>query len=149
VGHNDDGTTELFVIGQDFNVWHTKADLYGGHGEWQNLGAPPLSPGPDPDWGTAFGDPNIKIFRLRLLSSVTQSHLMQLLAVGPDGDLWLISQVQENENIWSSWLPLGGEDIALAVMEINFEGMLEVFALTRGGLVWHRRQIGGNWTDWS
>jgi len=135
LARNQDGRLEVFVVREDFTVWHRWQRTAGG--EWSDWGS----------LGTRPGDGTVG----PLAVGVNADERLELFAADHDGAVWHIWQVAPNKD-WSQWKSLGkpgGHPAPLgSALAKNQDGRLEVFTVDLDGAVWHAWQVAPN-KDWS
>jgi len=126
VGRNSDGRLELFVTGDDGNLYHM----------WQLA--------PNSGWSTwvALTTPlTIELFGLGTVSNDSSGSL-RVLTIGADGALWTIAQSVPS-NGWGNWRfldgapraqALNGDQIPAASLQAN--GIFSAFVLGEDGNIW-------------
>jgi hypothetical protein len=138
VGSNQDGRQELFVLGDDGNVWQIwQTAPNGGWSEWRKLGQPAV--------GIRRRD--------RIAWASNEDHRQELFAMGQDDSLWHAWQLAPNVG-WSDWRSLGKprdsfdgseppkpRDLGDPTVQRNADGHLEIFAPGNGAFCnrWQER----------
>ena len=135
---NTGGRLELFVLGDDSNVWHCWQTVpNGGWSSWSPLEAPN---------NELTGDPAV----VR-----NKDGRLELFAAG--GGIWHRRQAEPGQGPWEAWYPLGGVGQTSsfgAAVGAHADGRLVVFtlAITADGdrEVWQLEQTPPNdeWSEW-
>jgi hypothetical protein len=137
VAPNADGRLEVFVRGDDFQLWHVfQTAPNGGWSGWVTRGAPA----------------SVLLEGAPVVAPSADGRL-EVFIIGSDGALWHVWQTAPS-NGWSGWLSHGTPPnifidgtIALA---LNADGRQEIFALANDGAVWHIWQTvpSNGWSGW-
>lgn len=143
VGRNQDARQELFVVGDDGNVWQIwQIVANGGWSKWRKLGQPPAA--------VRRAD--------RITIATNLDGRQQLFVIGGDAALWTIAQVAPNVG-WGDWTSLAKprdigfadhpkeRDLSDPVVAPNADGHLEVFAPGNGAFC-NRWQESPNSMTW-
>jgi hypothetical protein len=129
VGNDALGRLQLVVLGGDGALYIKGQSIANGNWtDWEGLGGTQLSP---PVLGKL------------------QDGSLQVLVVGGDGLVYNKSKVAPN-GVWSDWRQLGA-NLALTGLTAgnNADGRLELFAVDRNGVAYHKWEADGGWSDWS
>lgn len=147
VEQNADGRLEVFLLGDDNNVWHI----------WQVV--------PNANWidhWTSLGIPNVSLpsggFWSSLVRNQDQGGELEIFIENKDtGEIWSISQVEPNGNWVGSWTSLGFPKTPFTLpirsfsAVLNANNLLEVLAIGDQA-VWHNVRDGrppSPWRGWS
>ncbi|KAK0703712.1 hypothetical protein B0T26DRAFT_732354 [Lasiosphaeria miniovina] len=136
VGRNVDGRLQVFVRGNEGNLWSVpQSSPGGGWGGWISLGHPQAVGITDSASVAANADGRLEIF-----------------AQGVDQNLYHIWQTTPGGS-WSGWdlrgSPSGGIEGVLSIATSQ-DGRMEVFAVGNDGALWHIWQlsVNGGWSNW-
>jgi hypothetical protein len=141
VAQNKDGRLEVAALGGDYAVWHRwQTAPNGDWSDWSSLGHPggPLLEAGGPVLARN-GDGRLEVF-----------------TTATDGAVWHRWH-RVGGGGWADWSSLGGPGglppaySQRPAVAQNGDGRLELFAVARSGMLWHRWQRvgGGGWSDWS
>jgi hypothetical protein len=137
LARNQDKRLEVFVVREDFTVWHRwQKTPNGDWSDWASLKQP--------------GDGTVG----PLAVGANADGRLELAATDSNGAVWHIWQKEPNKD-WSQWKSLkepGGHPAPPGVkLAKNKDGRLELFTVAGDGAVWHKWQIEPNkdWSDWS
>jgi hypothetical protein len=139
---NADGRLEIFVVRNDFTVWHVWQTQTGGSWSgWEPLGLP----------GGQDGDGTVG----PLVTAVNADGRLELFATtNTYGTVQHCWQQQPGGN-WSAWQSLDSPVGRLAGSKLaaarNDKGCLELLMVGEDGVIWHRGQVqaGGSWSGWT
>lgn len=137
VGQHLDGRLELFVRGNDNDLWHRTQTPANGSAwtDWESLGG-------------------------RLESEVAVARngdgRLEAFARSQTGFVSHVWQQRANENAWTVWTSLGGVLNLNPVigpapaLGTNADGRIEVFMWAEDGTLWENRQLrpGSRWSGW-
>ena len=148
VASNADGRLEVFLLGNDLNIWHIwQTAPNGTWSAWQTLGSPT----------TAGGSPILN-YRGRWQIGKNSDGRVELFVAGTDGNVYHIWQIAPN-GVWSGWGPLPLINAGSAVQfngyltvvdNVNGYGGLEVFTVGSDNGLWTSAQAlpGQGWKPW-
>lgn len=128
VAPSADGRLELFVVGNDETLWHTRQTApNGGWSDWASHDAP-------------FGT---KLQRLRPAVGSAADGRLELFAVSEDAALWHLRQTTPNGG-WAQWFSHGAPPVpGLAGSPAAVQGpdgRLELFVVGTDGALWQLSQ---------
>jgi hypothetical protein len=139
---NADGRLEIFVVRNDFTVWHIWQTQAGGvWSGWEPLGLPG---GQDGD-GTAGP----------LVTAINADGRLELFATTNANDTVQHCWQQQPGGSWSGWESLDSPAGRLAGSRLavarNNNGCLELLMVSPDGVIWHRAQAqaGASWSGWT
>jgi hypothetical protein len=142
VAQNKDGRLEVAVLGGDHAVWHRwQTAPNGDWSDWSSLGHP--------------GGPLVEAGPLVLARN--GDGRLEVFTAASDGAMWHRWHRVGGGGWVDDWSSLGGPGglppaySQGPVVGQNGDGRLELFAVARSGMLWHRWQRvgGGGWADWS
>lgn len=140
ISHADE-SLEIFVIRNDFTVWHIWQVQPGGTWSgWESLGHP---------GGQHVGTVG------PLVAGINTDGSLELFTTDNNGAVQYCRQLQASRDAWSDWESLGSPTGHLAGPRLavvrNNKGELELFMVGPGGTLWHRWQVqqADAWSDWS
>ena len=150
VVRNGDGRLEVFMIGNNYTLFHMWQQTQGSSNQWSAW---------DPVGGITGWSP-----RKRPAVALNPDYILELFMMGPEGQLWHTWQTSTNSGKWpSNWTQFGTPPIGTQwppgnnpAIGRNQDGRLELFMRGYSGgydrRTWHTWQTSKNNTgtwDWS